>query len=337
MAITTGSLAEALDIQGKYSSFNSFITSFGGTITQLSTTPMQGSLLQANDINNLNDKVTEFKQETYLSTQSQWWVGVTVAHGDLISPTQFENLNTTIGNFSKVKCRNDAYHSYGSNNHGQNADGNNNNTTCTANIANSDGTNSHSACTTRTVKTHGTNSNVAKSNTAKSNVAKSNVAKSNTTKSNVAKSNVAKSHGTNNHEAQWAGYCTNTSCSPYWTWGQWTRHHQTCHWGAYTAHTTKTNTNNSHQNNSHQNNSHQNNSHQNHSHQNHSHQNNSHTTQSNTYNSDGTHSHTTCSSRTYKSNSTNSHQACTAHGNCTAKGTCKHTTYIDITNAYKNQ
>lgn len=327
MAITTGSLAEALDIQNKYSQFNNFIASFGGTITQLSTAPRQGDVLQTSDINNLTGKVDAFKQDTYLSTQSQWWTGIIVAHGDLITPSQFENIDTTISNFSKVKCRNDAYHGYGSNAHGQNADGNNNNTTCTANTPNADGNNGYSACTSNTIKTHGTNGHSLKSNTAKGNVVKSNV-----TKSNVAKSNVAKNHGTNAHEAQWAGYCTNTSCSPYWTWGQWTRHHQTCHWGAYNAHTTKTNTNNGNQNHSHQNNSHQT-----HSHQNNSHQTHSHTTQSNTYNNYSTYSHTTCSARTSKSHSTNSHQPCSAYGNCTAKGTCKHTTYIDITNAYTNQ
>lgn len=142
MAIAQNSKIVQSDIASIYSSFNTFISNYGGSITQL-TTPTQYSKVEAKDINNLNNKLNEFKSETYLSTQSSWWVpSSTKAIGDLILAGDFTNINSSIANFSKVKCRNNAYNSHGTNSNGNNSNGNNSNGN-NSNGNNSNGNNSN--------------------------------------------------------------------------------------------------------------------------------------------------------------------------------------------------
>ena len=116
MSIQQGEKALKTDINGIYSTFNSFISTFGGTITQLT---LPGDLIDDTDVNHLNSKIGEFQMDTYLSTQPTWWVtAASVNEGDLIEPFSFD---TTINNMGLVQCRNDAYHSHEVNSHSTNS------------------------------------------------------------------------------------------------------------------------------------------------------------------------------------------------------------------------
>ena len=121
MAISQGSTVTQADIKSKYDSFNSFITSYGGSISKL-TVPGQNTIVYASQFNAFNTKINEFKNDTYLKTQSSWWVvGPTVTAGSSkLEASNFTNINTTIGNFSKVKCRNNTYNSHSTRSHSTN-------------------------------------------------------------------------------------------------------------------------------------------------------------------------------------------------------------------------
>ena len=121
MAISQGSTVLQSDIKSKYDSFNAFITNYGGTIAKL-TVPGQNTTVYASQFNAMNNKINEFKNDTYLKTQSSWWVaGPTVTAGtSLLDDANFTNINTTISNFSKVKCRNNTYNSHSTRSHSTN-------------------------------------------------------------------------------------------------------------------------------------------------------------------------------------------------------------------------
>lgn len=125
MAISKDSPILQSDIASKYTSFNNFIGSYGGSIARL-TAPGRYTTIYASQFNALNTKINEFKSDAYLGTQSSWWVNPgTVSSGTVIYASAFNNINTTINNFSKVKCRNNA-----KNSHGNNSQGKNNHGTC---------------------------------------------------------------------------------------------------------------------------------------------------------------------------------------------------------------
>lgn len=114
MAISQGSLASYSDLANYYNTFNNFIATYGGNITQL-TIPSQNKKIEASDVNNLDGKITEFQSETYLSTQASWWVNANVTVGDLIQAIDWDNVNTTVTNMARVQCRNISTNNKGNN------------------------------------------------------------------------------------------------------------------------------------------------------------------------------------------------------------------------------
>ena len=113
MAFSQDSQVNHSDLSSYYTSFNTFIASYGGSITQL-TIPAQGSEVVPSNISNLNTKITAFKNDTYLGTQPSFWVVATVPNtGDLLQASSWTNIGTTINNMSQVQCRNTATNSYG--------------------------------------------------------------------------------------------------------------------------------------------------------------------------------------------------------------------------------
>ena len=119
MAISQNQKIEYTDLKSKYDSFNTFITNYGGSIAKLTVpanSPNPHPVDDA-DINNLNGKINEFKADTYLKTQTSWWVNATVTAGNPAKASDWTNINTTISNFSKVKCRNSGTNSYTLKNH----------------------------------------------------------------------------------------------------------------------------------------------------------------------------------------------------------------------------
>ena len=106
MAISKDNRIDYTDLKSKYNSFNTFITNYGGSITKLTVPANSPAKVNASDINNLNGKINEFKADTYLKTKADWWVNKTVTAGNLAYASDWTNINTTISNFAKVKCRN---------------------------------------------------------------------------------------------------------------------------------------------------------------------------------------------------------------------------------------
>lgn len=141
MAISQNSSILYTDLKSKYDSFNTFITNYGGSIAKLTVPANSPAKVNASDINNLNSKINEFKADTYLKTQASWWVNKTVTAGNLAYASDWDNINTTINNFAKVKCRNQGTYSNGNHSHNCNTQG-----TYTHNC-NTQGTHSHNCNT----------------------------------------------------------------------------------------------------------------------------------------------------------------------------------------------
>lgn len=307
MAIEQGQITLYSDLQNVYTTFNTFITQFGGPITTL-VIPSPNSKMQASNINNLDGKITEFKQDTYLSTESAWWVNQTVNRGSIIYPVDWTGINTTISNMSSVKCRNDAYHSFGSNNHGTQI-----NTACNHGTK-AHGTQANTACNygnrghstqTNTACNHGARNHSTHSNKKVNNCNPYGSHSNGKNDHGSCTANQWRSHGNNsyNGNSQWVcqynmysnGTHSNGNCSAKGTRNHSTQTNTACNHGACTTNGTHSNksVNNCGSNGTHGNNS------------------------TNNCSAHGTHSH----------NSTN---------NCTAHTTCKYTTYIDIRNAHTN-
>lgn len=127
MAVAQGSKIDLSDLQSYYTSFNNFISSYGGSITQLELPT--GGKVQPSVISDLNDKIIEFQEEEYLGTQSDWWVAAaSVTVGEQIQAADFTNIDTTVANMASVKCRNTATNSKG--NHDECCNTNSNNGNC---------------------------------------------------------------------------------------------------------------------------------------------------------------------------------------------------------------
>lgn len=160
MAISQNSSILYTDLKSKYDSFNTFITNYGGSITKLTVPANSPAKVNASDINNLNGKINEFKADTYLKTKADWWVNKTVTAGNLAYASDWTNINTTISNFAKVKCRNQGTYSNGNHSHNCNTQGthtHNCNTYGTySHNCNTQGTYSHN-CNTQGTHTHNCN------------------------------------------------------------------------------------------------------------------------------------------------------------------------------------
>lgn len=86
LAVSTGSKALYSDLTNWYTVFNNLASNYSNGITTLAT-PASGSKISATNINNLNDKIDEFRSDYYLGTKSEWWpVGSDVTVGTLITP-----------------------------------------------------------------------------------------------------------------------------------------------------------------------------------------------------------------------------------------------------------
>lgn len=144
MAIQYEAKIEQNDLAQIYSAFDTFIQSYGGTITTLGSPPAQYTNIDNNAINALNTKINAFKTDEYLSTQAGWWIPATVNEGDIIISSDLDEINDTVARFSLVKCRNKAYNNNGANSHGFNSHGTNSHgcsqTSCSANGYNHYGT-----------------------------------------------------------------------------------------------------------------------------------------------------------------------------------------------------
>ena len=113
MAFTQNSTALYNDLSSYYTSFNTFIQNYGGSIAKL-TVPGANSAIAASNINNLNSKINEFKNDTFLKTETNLWVpAANVTAGNTIYASNWTNISTTVSNFSVVKCRNTATNTYG--------------------------------------------------------------------------------------------------------------------------------------------------------------------------------------------------------------------------------
>lgn len=113
MAISQSSRIDQTDIASIYTSFNNFITNYGGTIAKL-TAPAQNAVIDNTHITNLNSKIAEFRNDAYLGSKASWWTSGTAAKdGDLIKASDFNNIKTTVTNMASVKCRNRSQNSSG--------------------------------------------------------------------------------------------------------------------------------------------------------------------------------------------------------------------------------
>jgi len=98
-----------------YTSFNNFIGSYGGSIAKL-TLLSNNPTIDDSHLNNLNNKVQEFKNDAYLGSKASWWVkGASVSAGTVIHASDLTGIKTTITNMTSVKCRNRSRNSSGYN------------------------------------------------------------------------------------------------------------------------------------------------------------------------------------------------------------------------------
>lgn len=121
------------ELKNWYAQFNTIIKNCGGgTISQL-TTP-DGGLAVPADVNDVYNKITEMKNDTYLGTQADLYTtGTAVAKGGKITRANTTPINTTATQIQSVKCRNtttfsNGYHtntkkSHTANSHGADSQG----------------------------------------------------------------------------------------------------------------------------------------------------------------------------------------------------------------------
>lgn len=114
MAISQYSSLSNSDLQDLYTSFNNFIQTYGGSITQL-TLPTANKKVEASDMNNLNNKINDFRSDKFLKTRLDFWPTGSVTLGDIIQTSNISNIITVKSNFSKVKCRNEVGNNQGYN------------------------------------------------------------------------------------------------------------------------------------------------------------------------------------------------------------------------------
>lgn len=196
MSIESGNKILQTDIGTLYTNLNTVISNYGGSIAQLTSTPVVGDQVDDSDINDLKDKVTELKNDEFLGTESNLYLTYSITNEGtvLIPSTTIDNLETTIlTNLQKIKCRNTANNSNVQNTHGSNS-----HTTCSNTfnsngfrdfIANSFDSGGHcgrfGSKKSFGKKDHGTNTHGTRSNTYKTNTTVKDILNSLTTKSNT--------------------------------------------------------------------------------------------------------------------------------------------------------
>ena len=224
MAISQNSRIDRSDINSMYTSFNNFISSYGGGMAGVGNAPGQYTTIYASTITNLNNKIDNFKSDTYLGTQSSWWSKASnVAQGRIIYASDMNPLVTTVSNFSKVKCRNTANNTYGNNANCCNsnakacANANNNPQTCSHNCSNCCNSNAKSCANANNNPqscSHSAHSNCCNSNAkACANANNNPQSCSHSAHSNCCNSN-ARACGNANNTAQ---ACTSKTCSNWET------------------------------------------------------------------------------------------------------------------------
>ena len=224
MATTAGSLAQDEDLKSWYTSLNSIISSYGGSIATL-TVPGNNQKIEDTDVNNFYNKITEMKSDTYLKTQTSIYPTYSVvSSGTKIVSNVGTTMSSSVGSsyLGKIKCRNNA--------------------------TNSSGTCQHDTCS------HSTNSNVVKGNVNKDNVNHTNSRHSHGTCSNSNNGNVIQFNGgcyysTCNYSRNFRG------TNGFWYYEQGFNSHGTC------SHSTNSNVNKSNGLNSHGTHSHGSHSH----------------------------------------------------------------------------
>lgn len=122
MAVSTGNKVLYSDLTNWYTVFNNLAKNYSNGISQL-TTPASGSKISATNVNNLNAKITEFRNDYYLGTQAAWWpVGTNVTVGNLITPA-LTGILGVVSNATKVICKNIANNSSGTYSCGSHSNG----------------------------------------------------------------------------------------------------------------------------------------------------------------------------------------------------------------------
>lgn len=140
-----GELITHEEIKQWYTIFNNIAQQYSNGITSLAI-PAQYDKIYTSDVNNLHNQINKFREDTYLSTQLSWFpTGENVTVGEYIKPEHISAIQTVLENSSKIKCRNIATNSSGTNSCGEKAHGANS-STC------SSGKNTYSTYS------HGTNS-----------------------------------------------------------------------------------------------------------------------------------------------------------------------------------
>lgn len=173
MAVQSGSKMLQSDLTNWYNTFNTFISKHGGGA--ISTLAVPSGKIMASHINNLNSKITEFKNDEFLKTQANWWVsGTNVTAGTKFQPSEVTYVTTTMNNMSQVKCRNTYTYANGYHGNGTETNGNHGNGTCD-NGGNSRGRHTYnnrtnSQCCCNSYKGNGSHSNEPCGHGTKSNV-----------------------------------------------------------------------------------------------------------------------------------------------------------------------
>lgn len=221
MAIQQNSTILSSDLQSLYSDFNTFIQNRAHNVISSLTIPAANKLAEASDINNLNDKITEFQTDEYLGTKASWWIRADVSIGDLITPVT--NILTTIDNFALAVCRNLATNNKGQNT--QHCDANGNHGQC----CNTNSTNAN-CC-----KTNSTNANCCKTNSTNANCCNTNSTNTNCCNSNGNNANCCNTNGNNGNRCgngNNGNYCSNRVFR-YYVGKVWQRSGSTARPGKY--------------------------------------------------------------------------------------------------------
>lgn len=139
MAVSTDSKILHSDIINWYTIFNNISTNYSNGLTNLSA-PIEGAQISTNQIEQLSNQINNFRSDYYLSTQLDWFpVQEVPVKGSTIVPSQVNSIQTVVGNYNKIKCRNIATNSSGTHSSGTKSNGNNS-VSCTS------GKNSNGTC-----------------------------------------------------------------------------------------------------------------------------------------------------------------------------------------------
>lgn len=112
MSWTTNGIIQASDVDNWYTSLNTTIGNYGGSIAQLSNPIDQNRDVYASDLNNLVTKLNELKNDAYLKN-ANYGSYSTVSKGQIIQATDWTGINSSISSLAGVKCRNDAAYANG--------------------------------------------------------------------------------------------------------------------------------------------------------------------------------------------------------------------------------